>query len=293
MKTVVIKIDVDTFTGLKKGVPALLELLEDFNIKATFFVSMGPDNSGKAILNIFRQPGFLKKMIKTKAPKMYGIRTILSGTLLPAPIISEKGKEILIAIRNKGHEIGIHGWDHRLWQDHLDDLDRGMIKRQFFLANKNFEQILGEKPCFYGAPAWRINELSLSVQDELHPLFASDTRGNSPFFPLFKGKKFSTIQIPTTTYCLEELINLNKNPDDILLELKEDKLNVLPVHAEVEGGVYLNWFNKFLKKIIDKGYKFKMMSEIYYNLEKEKIQTKEVRIAPFPGRSFYVAQEVE
>ena len=39
MKTVVIKIDVDTFTGLKKGVPALLELLEDFNIKATFFVS--------------------------------------------------------------------------------------------------------------------------------------------------------------------------------------------------------------------------------------------------------------
>ena len=82
--TIALKVDVDTYVGTRDGVPQLLEILERFGIKATFYFSLGPDNSGKAIRRLFRK-GFLKKMIRTRAPSMYGLRTMLYGTILPAP----------------------------------------------------------------------------------------------------------------------------------------------------------------------------------------------------------------
>ena len=65
--TIALKVDVDTYVGTRDGVPHLLEILERFGIKATFYFSMGPDNSGKAIRRIFTRKGFLKKMLRTRA----------------------------------------------------------------------------------------------------------------------------------------------------------------------------------------------------------------------------------
>ncbi|MDD2582426.1 MAG: 4-deoxy-4-formamido-L-arabinose-phosphoundecaprenol deformylase, partial [Desulfuromonadaceae bacterium] len=77
MTTVAIKVDVDTYAGTRDGVPRLLDILERAGIKATFYFSMGPDNSGKAIRRIFTRKGFLQKMLRTGAPGVYGIRTML------------------------------------------------------------------------------------------------------------------------------------------------------------------------------------------------------------------------
>ena len=54
-----LKIDVDTYEGMKKGVPSLLRILSDLGIKGTFFLSIGPDASGRAALNLLRNPLFL------------------------------------------------------------------------------------------------------------------------------------------------------------------------------------------------------------------------------------------
>jgi undecaprenyl phosphate-alpha-L-ara4FN deformylase len=51
--TIALKVDVDTYVGTRDGVPQLLAILERFGIKATFYFSLGPDNSGKAIRRIF------------------------------------------------------------------------------------------------------------------------------------------------------------------------------------------------------------------------------------------------
>ena len=75
-KKIAIKIDVDTKRGYDEGVPRMLDVFKQENIKATFFFSMGTDNSGKAIRRIFRK-GFLTKMLRTKAPSTYGFKTMM------------------------------------------------------------------------------------------------------------------------------------------------------------------------------------------------------------------------
>ena len=83
-----LKIDVDTYIGMKQGVPSLLSILAHFGIPATFYLTMGPDASGRAIFQLIKNPRFLKKMLKTNASRLYGIKTALYGTLLPSPLIA-------------------------------------------------------------------------------------------------------------------------------------------------------------------------------------------------------------
>ena len=70
-----------------EGVPALLKVFAEEGVRATFFVALGPDNSGRAIFRVFRQRGFFQKMWRTRAPSVYGLKTMCYGTLLPAPRI--------------------------------------------------------------------------------------------------------------------------------------------------------------------------------------------------------------
>jgi hypothetical protein len=55
-----LKIDVDTYVGMKQGVPRLLSILAHFGIPATFYLSMGPDASGRALLQLVKNPRFIK-----------------------------------------------------------------------------------------------------------------------------------------------------------------------------------------------------------------------------------------
>ena len=73
--------DVDTRRGMEEGVPALLTLLDELGVRATFFLSFGPDNSGKAVYRMVSNPRFLFKMVRTNAPGLYGFRVITSYSI--------------------------------------------------------------------------------------------------------------------------------------------------------------------------------------------------------------------
>ena len=45
-KVLGLRIDVDTHDGMKSGVPVLLDVFRESGVKGTFYLSMGPDNSG-------------------------------------------------------------------------------------------------------------------------------------------------------------------------------------------------------------------------------------------------------
>jgi undecaprenyl phosphate-alpha-L-ara4FN deformylase len=293
-RIIALKIDVDTHQGMKVGVPNLLAILRSVNIRATFFLSFGPDNSGKAVWNVLRRKGFLSKMIRTGAPRLYGFRTLLYGTLLPAPFIASAFPGMVRQIDQEGHEIGVHAWDHRLWQDHLDRLSRDEIRSEFKRSFEAYRKILGRDPKATAAPAWICNAQSLSVQDGLRLEYCSDTRGEGPFYPCLGGEIFHTLQIPSNQPCIEEIIGRNDVDrrnlvDHQIASLLKGDVNVVPVHAEVEGTCYQGPFTEFLRKGLALGYRFLCFHEVGRGVKEGEPVIKEIVYRELPGRSGLVA----
>src|SRR5688572_11877497 len=124
-----LKIDVDTYRGTRVGVPRLVECLKRHGAQATFFFSLGPDHTGRAIRRVFR-PGFMGKVRRTSVLSHYGLPTLLYGTALPGPDIGRRCREILRKVRDDGFEPAIHSWDHVGWQDGVDKGDETWTAHQ-------------------------------------------------------------------------------------------------------------------------------------------------------------------
>src|SRR5690242_14897150 len=116
-----LKIDVDTDRGTRIGVPNLTADLAAAGVPATFLFALGPDQTGRAITRVFR-PGFLDKVGRTGVVRLYGLRTLLYGTVLPAPHIGRRNEAAIRAVRAAGFETGIHCHNHYRWQDHVHSM---------------------------------------------------------------------------------------------------------------------------------------------------------------------------
>lgn len=285
MTRLAIKIDVDTYRGYRDGMPRLLSLLEGHGIKASAFFSFGPDNSGRALRRVLRK-GFVAKMLRTKAPSTYGLKTLLYGTLLPAPLIVPSAPGIFRRAAAAGHDCGVHAWDHVRVQDGLQKMGESGFRAQFERAAELFETLSGERPVSYAAPGWQCSEASFAVIDSLNLEYASDTRGHSPYFPVWRGKEYNTLQIPTTLPTMDEVLGLPGVTDDTLPQLWLDGLkyewNVLTVHTEVEGLSKLAVFDDFIKKARTAGVEFVTLRDVARNAEARSCA---VSASTLPGRA--------
>ncbi len=265
MPTIALKVDVDTYIGTRDGVPALLAAFQRFGIRATFYFSLGPDNSGKAIRRIFTRKGFLAKMIRTRAPSVYGLRTLLYGTLLPAPLIGARCAEVIRRTERAGHEVGIHCWDHVKWHDFLPRMPKPAVALELGQAGSVYEQILGHRSRTVAAPGWTLSADSLELQDALKLEYSSDSRGTAPFYPVWEGRRFRTLQIPTTLPTTDELLGEKgitaTTLNDHFLSLIQPGLNVLTIHAELEGKATVPLFIDLLERLTKQGARFITLGE--------------------------------
>jgi undecaprenyl phosphate-alpha-L-ara4FN deformylase len=263
--TIALKVDVDTYVGTRDGVPQLLAILERFGIKATFYFSLGPDNSGKAIRRIFTRKGFLQKMLRTKAPAMYGLKTMLYGTLLPAPMIGESFPRVLRQTADQGHEVGIHCWDHVKWHDYLPWLPKQAALLELGKASALFEEIFGRRATTTAAPGWTVSPDSLEIQDAMQLAFCSDSRGTAPFYPVMDGRRFNTLQIPSTWPTMDELLGEHgitaETINDHYLGCLQPGLNVHTIHAECEGMVLAPTFIDLLERLKGQNVRFVTLGE--------------------------------
>jgi undecaprenyl phosphate-alpha-L-ara4FN deformylase len=239
------------------GVPNLCRLFAEHHIATTFFFSVGPDNMGRHLWRLLH-PSFLKKMLRSKASKLYGWDIIFKGTFFPGPVIGEKLGHIIRAAVDAGHEIGFHAWDHHEWQARIDSMSSDEIRCSMFNGVEMLFRILGYAPSCSASPAWKCNDLVLIEKNEFSFVYNSDCRGNSIFYPLVNGQPLSQPQIPVTLPTYDEVIGENSISDDnyneyILSLIKPDKLNVLTIHAEVEGIACFEMFEKFVRMAQDRG----------------------------------------
>jgi len=260
-----LRIDVDTFRGTRHGVPNLCRMLSDHSIKATFFFSVGPDNMGRHLWQLVR-PSFFKKMMRSKASNLYGWDILLKGTFLPGPVIGKTLGHIIRSASNAGHETGFHAWDHYAWQAHMDHMDREAIHRSLNRGVELFMHILGRPPVCSAVPAWKCNDLVLIEKTRFPFSYNSDCQGEGIFYPVVNGKSLSQPQIPVTLPTYDEVIGhngiTNSNYNDYMLSLpRPDKINVLAVHAEVEGIACAAMFEGFLEKARSRGASFIPLGE--------------------------------
>ncbi|GJL83789.1 MAG: hypothetical protein DHS20C01_34230 [marine bacterium B5-7] len=261
-----IKVDVDTEVGTRIGVPNLLRLFDRHGIAATFLFSLGPDNTGRAIKRIFRR-GFFTKVIRSDVVGMYGMRTLLNGVLWPGPHIGKRHAALIRSVRDAGHEVGIHCYDHVYWQDNLFKMNRDQVFAEFEKANTEFKRIFSESAHTAGAAGWQTNAYSLEAYELAGIEYASDTRGTHAYYPRVGNRIFNTLQIPTTLPTLDELLasptcsrlSLGKF---YLSSLRPDDLNVLTIHAEIEGMNWIEFFRRLLTRIGETGFRLCRLQDL-------------------------------
>ena len=294
-----LQVDVDTDRGTRVGVPNLVADCQDFAAPAAFLFSLGPDQTGRAITRVFR-PGFFQKVSRTSVVQLYGVRTLLNGTLLPAPHIGRRNAAAMRAVRDAGFEVGIHAYNHYRWQDHVQTMSLDAVRAEFIAARAEFLRIFGHEARTAGAAGWQSNARSRQVYDEAGLRYASDTRGGPAFFPRVDGQVFQTLEIPSTLPTFDELMGRPEYPDDRIVPhflslLRADQPNVFTLHAEIEGMGRRHLFRALLAACQQAGVEFIRLDHLADELlaNRAAIPVRDQVMGTVDGRSGLVAVPAE
>ncbi len=299
MKQLALQVHVDTYRGTREGVPRLVEALQRYHAQATFFFSLGPDRTGRAIKRVFR-PGFIGKVSRTSVLEHYGLKTLLYGTLLPSPDIGKRCADILRGVRDAGFEVGIHCYDHIRWQDYVAGKDAKWTRRELQRAVDRFTEIFGEAPHAHAAAGWQMNRHALRLMQRFGFDYCSDTRGTHPFIPTWQAEIVACPQLPTTLPTLDELINRDgitlENVAQHLLGLTAEAPaagHVYTLHAELEGGKWMPVFEQLMQGWQAQGYELVSMRQYLQGLEATLLPRHEVVMREIEGRSGTLAVQGE
>jgi peptidoglycan/xylan/chitin deacetylase (PgdA/CDA1 family) len=229
-----LRIEVATLRGTREGVPQLAAILKEHNASATFLFNLGPDHTGRALDSLPRVPRL----------KCYGLASLLSGTLLPAPDVGMRCADVMRSICAEGQEAGILAWDRADWVRHIATADEAWTATAMRRACERYEDILKTAALTHGAPAWRMNRHAYRYTQRFAFQHCSDTRGTGPFIPVIRGEIVNCPQLPTTLPTLDELLAAGLNPEEAVQRLLEASREPAPtghvyaLRAEVEGTVF-------------------------------------------------------
>jgi peptidoglycan/xylan/chitin deacetylase (PgdA/CDA1 family) len=287
-----LKVDVDTLRGTREGVPRLAALLKKHGMDATFYFSVGPDHTGRALRRVFRK-GFAQKVARTSVLKHYGLKTLMYGVLLPGPDIGRAGAAEMRAVRDAGFEVGLHTYDHVRWQDGVASATPAWTRVEFEKGLRAFERVFGHPPESHAAAGWQINQAGLALERDHRLKYASDTRGGAAFLPLLPGGASSCPQLPTTLPTFDELLGRDGVDESGIAQAVfarsegagHSALQVFTLHAELEGGLLLGAFEALLLKWRAAGAAVTRMAAIHSRATAHPLPVRAVVQGEIPGRS--------
>ena len=288
-----LKVDVDTLRGTREGVPRLVALLQKHGIDATFYFSVGPDHTGRALRRVFRK-GFAQKVARTSVLKHYGLKTLLYGVLLPGPDIGRLAGAQMRSAHDAGFEVGLHTFDHVKWQDYVANSSEAWTRREFERGLQAFEKVFKFPPESHAAAGWQINAHGLKLEREHGLKFASDTRGAAPFYPLLEGEPSTVAQLPTTLPTFDELLGRDGIDESNLAQTvfrlsAGEGLQVFTLHAELEGMRLLGAFESLLVQWQRAGAQILRMGKIHELALQGSLPVRAVVMGEVPGRSGLLA----
>lgn len=202
---VALRADIDTVKDAEV-IPVLLAILDEYELKATFFVTTGKDNLAKNLKN-YRNPLRLMKRI----PR-YGLTPILYSLILKREVQESRNLNLIL---ENGHELGLHGYDHYTWLNYLDSFTEEQISD--FIANgcERIEKAFGFYPKAFASPGFKQNPNFIAVLDDFRFKYSSDYIGEKAFYPELNGKRMKTLQVPVSMRSFGELEDEGLGDDQI------------------------------------------------------------------------------
>ncbi len=277
-KRIALKIDVDTLRGTLSGVPTLVDILQRQGASASFFFSLGADQSGR-------------ENRSTSLKRYYDLSTRLYGRLLPAPNIGKRGKEILRSVADAGFEVGIHAWNRRAWEEKISTAPNAWVESEMAQAYSRFAEFFPDTAKVHAAAGWCMNRHALRLTQRMGFAYASDCRGSHPFIPVIDGEIVDCPQLPTTLPTLDEILALE--PDLSVQQATERILqlscaisgdHVFTLRAELEGMPFAAVFEQLLSGWKDASCQLLALRDIATTLERKDLPRHAVSFGETPGR---------
>jgi len=300
MTTIAIRCDVDFSHSLKKGVPFLAREFKKRGIKVTYFVAMGPDGFGYNLKRVKNKDyqARLKILSPPKIIQKFGVPYIAARLMRIESSVGSKYPKILTFLKNEGHELGIHGWNHYWWAENAWSASASELEDDILCAKASFKEIVGEDPKSFAAPNWRISNAYLKMVDGLGFSYLADVRGSSPFYPYFQDWKSTTLQVPFNLPCLHEVASFlsTKNKSTILDFFEhsiQPSFNVWCIHDYYEGLLERELFLFVLDNLIKKGFNFVTVGDLATSFSKSEKRFSEVVKKKVPGGRGEISSQKE
>ncbi|PWB50009.1 MAG: hypothetical protein C3F06_12965 [Candidatus Methanoperedenaceae archaeon] len=247
--TMGLRVDVDSIADAL-AVPELLVLLEEFNSRATFFITTGPDQT---LMNVSHYAGknLLNIPLKRYIPGFF-------HSILHHNVESHPSLGILI---NSGHEIGLHGYRHYEWMNFLHKKNMMEVSNMIKTGCRLFENEFGFFPRSFSSPGFATSKEYLFALDNFGFDYSSDFYGFHPFYPQVGDKKFDTVQLPVRIPSPCELQSNETKIPGMIKELSEKDNFILYIHPSCE----LLYRRELLKDILESAGNTLTLREIYEN----------------------------
>ena len=238
---VALRVEVNSLRGLRQGVPNLMRLFSEYQVRASFFFPLGHDHAGRSPISTWRNRSQL------------GLSALGFGTLIPAPSLGSEARDMMALARANGHEVGLFGLSPLQWARRLAHADEAWVGQQCETLWSSYLRLGGEGPSALATPGWQVNPALLPELTDTRYRYTSLTRGKLPYQPVLQGKRSAVPEIPTTLPTVSELLGQpGVSADNVHEYLYAESRHLLPAghvfaaSAEREGIALLGLMENLL-----------------------------------------------
>jgi len=252
-----LKVDIFTRSGIAESLPALLTLLNRYQIKASFFPALGPDpNPPKGLLN--------KWLGKTSD-------------------LDIETQYVYLGVEEQQHELGAVVHDVAGWRNQALEEDAEWTREQLQAGVQAFEDLFFTHPRALAVPDFLVNDHTPLLEAELGLDYACDTRGSAPYYPVSDSGTSSCPQLPVTLPTIQDALAAGQDLKQVHQYLFDESTKpAQPGHLfnfTLGSHAHLRVLGKLLELWQTAGWEVVPVRELFQRLKPERIPQHQIQVS--------------